>query len=58
MPPAAALTLIAMVSGLGAALVVYGLFRHQASHAAALWGVVFFATFPVSPSFRCRMPSP
>jgi len=48
MPPAAALTLIAMVSGLGAALVAYGLFRHRASHAAAMWGVAFFSTFPVS----------
>ncbi|WP_426990158.1 hypothetical protein [Pseudarthrobacter sp. Y6] len=46
--PAAALTVIAMLSGLGAALAVYGLFRHKASHVAALWGVAFFATFPVS----------
>ena len=46
--PAAALTVIAMLSGLGAAMAVYCLFRHMASHTAALWGVAFFATFPVS----------
>lgn len=46
--PDAALTVIAMLSGLGAALVVYCLFRHKASHAPALWGVAFFAAFPVS----------
>jgi hypothetical protein len=46
--PAAALTVIAMLSGLGAALAVYCLFRQKASHAAALWGVAFVATFPVS----------
>ncbi|QHK22236.1 hypothetical protein GU243_08105 [Pseudarthrobacter psychrotolerans] len=46
--PAAALTVIATLSGLGAALAVYCLFRHKAPHAAALWGVAFFATFPVS----------
>ena len=46
--PATALTVVAMVSGLGAALAVYCLFRYKASHAAALWGVAFFATFPVS----------
>lgn len=46
--PAAALTLIAMISGVGAALAVYCLFRHKAAHATALWGVAFFATFPVS----------
>jgi len=48
MAPAAALTIIAMLAGWGAALVVYVLFRHKASHAPALWGVAFFATFPVS----------
>ncbi|WP_286132906.1 hypothetical protein [Arthrobacter sp. OY3WO11] len=48
MAPAAALTLIAMLAGWGAALVVYVLFRHKASHAPALWGVAFFATFPVA----------
>lgn len=48
MAPAAALTLIAMLAGWGAALVVYVLFRHKASHAPALWGVTFFATFPVA----------
>jgi hypothetical protein len=46
--PAAALTVVAVVSGLGAAVAVYCLFRHKASHAMALWGVAFFATFPVS----------
>nr|WP_267279260.1 hypothetical protein [Arthrobacter sp. CDRTa11] len=46
--PAASLTLVAMLSGVGAALVAYALFRRKAAHAAALWGVVFFATFPVS----------
>jgi len=49
MHPAFALTLIAMVSGLGAALVIYRLFRHKASHSTALWATVFVATFPVSP---------
>jgi hypothetical protein len=48
MAPAAALTIIAMLAGWGAALVVYVLFRHKAPHAPALWGVAFFATFPVS----------
>ena len=38
-----------MVSGLGAALVIYSLFRHKASHRTALWATVFVATFPVSP---------
>jgi hypothetical protein len=47
--PAFSLTLIAMVCGLGAALVIYRLFRHQASHGTALWGTVFVSTFPVSP---------
>lgn len=46
--PAASLTIIAMLSGWAAALVVYKLFRHKAAHAPALWGVAFFATFPVS----------
>ncbi|WP_255770131.1 hypothetical protein [Pseudarthrobacter sulfonivorans] len=46
--PAAALTVVAMVSGLGAALAVYCLFRHKAPHATAMWGTAFFATFPVS----------
>lgn len=49
LPPAASLTVIAMTAGLGAALVTYRLFRHKASHAAALWGIVFFSTFPVAP---------
>ncbi len=46
--PAASLTIIAMMSGWAAALVIYVLFRHKASHAPALWGVAFFANFPVS----------
>jgi hypothetical protein len=46
--PAASLTLLAMLAGWGAALVVYTLFRHRVSHVPALWGVAFFATFPVS----------
>ncbi|MCQ6271544.1 hypothetical protein M8J71_13750 [Pseudarthrobacter sp. R1] len=46
--PAASLTIIAMLSGLAAALVVYALFRHKAAHGPALWAVAFFATFPVS----------
>ncbi len=49
MPPALALTVIAMVSGLGAALVAYRLFRHKAPPRTALWGTVFLSTFPVSP---------
>ncbi len=46
--PEWSLTVIAMVCGLGAALVVYRLFRLRAGHPAALWGTAFFATFPVS----------
>lgn len=49
MSPAAALTVIAMLAGLAASLVVYVLFRDRAAHGTALWGVAFFATFPVSP---------
>ena len=49
MSPAWSLTLIAMACGLGAALVVYSLFRHRATHRTALWGTVFFSTFPVAP---------
>lgn len=46
--PAASLTLIAMLAGWGAALAVYALFGQKAPHAAAMWGVAFFAAFPVS----------
>jgi hypothetical protein len=46
--PAVSLTLIAMLAGLGASFVVYALFRHRAAHGPALWGVAFFAAFPVS----------
>jgi hypothetical protein len=49
MDPAFTLTLIATVCGLGAALVIYRLFRHRAPHRTALWGTVFVSTFPVSP---------
>ncbi len=49
MAPAAALTAIAMLSGLAAALVIYRVFRRRASHRTALWGAVFVSTFPVSP---------
>lgn len=43
-----ALTALAMACGLGASLVVYSLFRLRADHQSALWGLVFFASFPVS----------
>ena len=46
--PAASLTIVAMLAGWGAALLVYALFRHKAPHTPALWGVAFFSTFPVS----------
>ncbi|MFF1251140.1 hypothetical protein ACFVYC_01385 [Pseudarthrobacter sp. NPDC058329] len=46
--PAASLTIVAMLSGLAAALVVYVLFRHKAASGPSLWAVAFFATFPVS----------
>ncbi|TVU65690.1 hypothetical protein FQP90_04130 [Paenarthrobacter nitroguajacolicus] len=44
-----ALTAIAMVAGLGAALVIFKLFREFAGKQAAMWGVIFVSTFPVSP---------
>ncbi len=44
-----ALTVIAMLSGLAAALVIFKLFREFAGKRTALWGVVFLSTFPVSP---------
>ncbi|WP_091559654.1 glycosyltransferase family 39 protein [Arthrobacter sp. ok362] len=47
--PAWSLTAIALVSGIGAALVAYRIFRHRATHRTALWGIVFLATFPVAP---------
>lgn len=43
------LTIIAMLAGVGAALVIYKLFREFAGKRAALWGVIFVSTFPVSP---------
>jgi hypothetical protein len=44
-----ALTAIAMVAGLGAALVIFQLFREFAGRRTAMWGVIFVSTFPVSP---------
>ncbi|KSU79031.1 hypothetical protein GA0061083_0916 [Pseudarthrobacter enclensis] len=46
--PAASLTIVAMLAGWAAALAVYPLFRRKAAHGTSLWGVAFFATFPVS----------
>lgn len=43
-----ALTVIAMVAGLGAAMVVYKLFREFAGRSTALWALTFFSMFPVS----------
>ncbi|HKU34816.1 MAG TPA: hypothetical protein VJP90_04625 [Paenarthrobacter sp.] len=43
------LTAIAMVAGLFAALVIFKLFREVTGRRAALWGVVFVSTFPISP---------
>lgn len=42
------LTVIAMVAGLAAALVVYALFREFAGRTTALWALAFFSMFPVS----------
>lgn len=42
------LTVIAMVAGLAAALVVYALFREFAGRTKALWALAFFSMFPVS----------
>nr|WP_307038066.1 hypothetical protein [Arthrobacter sp. B3I4] len=47
--PAASLTVIAMLSGLAASLVIYRLFRLKSAHRTALWGSVFFSVFPVAP---------
>ena len=47
-----ALTVIAMLSGLAAALVIFKLFREFAGKRTALWGVVFLSTFPVSPILK------
>ncbi|MFK0005577.1 hypothetical protein ACIQTZ_00840 [Paenarthrobacter sp. NPDC090520] len=43
------LTAIAMVAGLFAALVIFKLFREVTGRRAAMWGVVFVSTFPISP---------
>ncbi|NUP74980.1 MAG: hypothetical protein HOQ07_10090 [Sinomonas sp.] len=40
--------IVAMAAGFGAALIVYRLFRHFAGHSTSMWGVAFFAFFPVS----------
>ncbi|WP_427018781.1 hypothetical protein ACQCSX_09730 [Pseudarthrobacter sp. P1] len=40
---------VALLCGLAATLAIYKLFRHFAAGTTALWGVVFFATFPISP---------
>ncbi|GAA3311555.1 hypothetical protein GCM10017710_10920 [Arthrobacter ramosus] len=43
-----ALTVIAVVAGLGAAMVAYKLFREFAGRTTALWALTFFSMFPVS----------
>lgn len=48
LPWAVAAPIIATAAGLAATLMIYVLFRHFASETAALWGTVFFATFPIS----------
>ncbi|WP_269937384.1 hypothetical protein [Arthrobacter sp. HY1533] len=45
---AAAGAIIATAAGLAAALMIYKLFRNYASPGTSLWGVAFFAFFPVS----------
>lgn len=45
---AAAGASIATVAGLAAALMIYVLFRNFSAPGTALWGVAFFATFPIS----------
>ncbi|MGA7206700.1 MAG: hypothetical protein WBX27_18970 [Specibacter sp.] len=49
LPWAVAGPLVAGLAGLAAALMIYVLFKHFASPGTALWGVAFFATFPISP---------
>ncbi|MEA5453193.1 hypothetical protein SPF06_00525 [Sinomonas sp. JGH33] len=39
---------VALLAGFGAAMVVYRLFRHFAGHGTSMWGVAFFAFFPIS----------
>ncbi|NKX53755.1 hypothetical protein [Arthrobacter mobilis] len=41
--------LLATAAGFAAVLLAYKLFRQFAGHPAALWGVVFVSSFPVSP---------
>lgn len=43
------LTVIAMVAGLAAVLVIYKLFREFAGTRTAMWGAIFVSTFPISP---------
>ncbi|MBM7793853.1 hypothetical protein JOE60_002444 [Paenarthrobacter ilicis] len=43
------LTVIAMVAGLAAVLVIYKLFREFAGRRTAMWGAIFVSTFPISP---------
>ncbi|SEF04025.1 hypothetical protein SAMN04489740_3945 [Arthrobacter alpinus] len=45
----AAGAIVATAAGLGAALMIYVLFKNFASPGTALWGVAFFAMFPISP---------
>lgn len=45
----AAGAIVATAAGLAAVLVIYRLFRHVAPPSTALWGVAFFAMFPLSP---------
>ncbi len=45
----AAGAIVATAAGLGAALMIYVLFRNFASPGTTLWGVAFFAMFPISP---------
>ncbi|MGP9502188.1 hypothetical protein ACT3TS_08225 [Specibacter sp. AOP5-B1-6] len=45
----AAGAIVATAAGLAAALMIYKLFRNFATPRTALWGVAFFAMFPVSP---------
>lgn len=49
LPWAVAATVVASLAGLAAALMIYVLFKRFASPGTALWGVAFFATFPISP---------
>ncbi|MCH6469536.1 hypothetical protein [Sinomonas terrae] len=39
---------VPILAGFAAALVIYRLFRHFAGHGTSMWGVAFFAFFPIS----------